>query len=126
MTNLPETERTGSGRGTLDREVIMAERTFLADAKAAAKPLADGGSSHIENLALTGATGLAGTGNALPVLSMPGSPLIVEATSLGTTVVTYTVTASDTEDGPLTPTVTRPDSMSKKGPGLGKSAAMAP
>ena len=51
---------------------------------------------------------LTGTGNALPVLSMPASPLVVEATSLGTTVVTYTVTASDEEDGPLTPTVIPP------------------
>jgi hypothetical protein len=48
---------------------------------------------------------LTGTGNALPVLSMPASPLVVNATSLTTTTVTYTVTASDTEDGPLTPTV---------------------
>lgn len=41
---------------------------------------------------------LSGTGNAPPVLQMPASPLIVEATSLSGAVVNFSVSATDAED----------------------------
>ncbi|MBL9117701.1 MAG: cadherin-like domain-containing protein [Verrucomicrobiaceae bacterium] len=43
--------------------------------------------------------------NTLPTLSLPTSPVIAEATSGAGATVTFTVTADDAEDGPLTPTV---------------------
>jgi hypothetical protein len=46
---------------------------------------------------------LTGTGNTPPVLSLPASPVAVEATSYSATVVNFTVTANDAEDGVLTP-----------------------
>ena len=44
---------------------------------------------------------LSGTANALPVLTLPPSPLIVEATSAAGATVNFSVTANDPEDGPL-------------------------
>ncbi len=49
---------------------------------------------------------LTGTANALPVLTLPASPVIVEPVSLNGSVVTFSVTANDAEDGSLTPVVT--------------------
>lgn len=49
---------------------------------------------------------LTGTGNFPPTLSLPVSPVVAEATSASGAAVTFTVTASDFEDGALTPTVT--------------------
>lgn len=46
-----------------------------------------------------------GTGNTPPILTLPASPVTAEATSASGAAVTFTVTASDTEDGPLTPTL---------------------
>ena len=48
---------------------------------------------------------LTGTANALPVLTLPASPLLVEATSAVGATVTFGVTANDAEDGALTPGV---------------------
>lgn len=48
---------------------------------------------------------LTGTGNARPTLALPDSPFFAEATSPSGAVVTFSVTADDAEDGPLTPTV---------------------
>ncbi len=45
-------------------------------------------------------------GNSAPVLSLPSSSVIAEATSSAGAVVTFSVTASDLEDGTLTPSVT--------------------
>ncbi len=44
--------------------------------------------------------------NALPTLTLPGSPVIREATSSAGAVVEFTVTAADGQGGALTPTVT--------------------
>ncbi len=49
---------------------------------------------------------LTGTGNALPTLTLPTSPVLAETTVLSGTTVNFTVTANDTEDGALTPVVT--------------------
>ncbi|MBL9117860.1 MAG: hypothetical protein JNJ83_22820 [Verrucomicrobiaceae bacterium] len=43
--------------------------------------------------------------NTPPTLSLPTSPVIAEATSGAGATVTFTVTANDAEDGPLTPTI---------------------
>ena len=51
---------------------------------------------------------LTGTANVLPVLTLPTSPVIVEPVSLNGTVVTFSVTANDAEDGSLTPVVAPP------------------
>lgn len=51
---------------------------------------------------------LTGTGNALPTLTLPASPVLAETTVLSGTTVDFTVTANDAEDGALTPTVTPP------------------
>lgn len=49
---------------------------------------------------------LTGTGNARPVLAIPASPLVTQPTSLAGAVVSFSATASDVEDGPLTAIVT--------------------
>ena len=51
---------------------------------------------------------LTGTGNALPTLTLPGSPVFAEPTSARGAAVTLTVSANDAEDGSLTPVVTPP------------------
>ena len=51
---------------------------------------------------------LTGTGNALPTLTLPASPVLAETTVLSGTTVDFTVTANDAEDGALTPSVTPP------------------
>ena len=43
--------------------------------------------------------------NDAPVLTLPASPLLVEATSASGATVEFEVTANDTEDGPLSPSV---------------------
>ncbi|MEQ1862848.1 MAG: peptidylprolyl isomerase [Chthoniobacteraceae bacterium] len=50
---------------------------------------------------------LSGTANMRPVLSLPASPLIVEATGPAGAAVGFSVSASDAEDGALTPVVGR-------------------
>ena len=45
------------------------------------------------------------TRNTLPTLTLPASPFIAEATSAAGAAVTFSVTASDAEDGALTPSV---------------------
>ena len=50
---------------------------------------------------------LTGRGNTPPALTMPVSPLIVQATSYSATVANFTVTASDAEDGVLAPIISR-------------------
>lgn len=47
---------------------------------------------------------LTGTGNTAPVLSLPGSPVVAEATSASGATVAFSTTASDAEDGALMPT----------------------
>ena len=47
------------------------------------------------------------TTNHLPILNLPGSPLLVEATSASGAVVNFTATANDSEDGALTPNLSR-------------------
>lgn len=48
---------------------------------------------------------LSGMGNDRPQLTLPTSPVITEATSPAGAMVNFTVTATDPEDGPLTPDV---------------------
>lgn len=48
---------------------------------------------------------LSGTGNTQPELSLPASPIVVETTSASGAAVAFTVTASDAEDGALTPVI---------------------
>jgi len=47
-------------------------------------------------------------GNQLPMLTLPDSPVVVEATSTDGATVTFTVSATDFEDGSLTPTANPP------------------
>lgn len=47
-------------------------------------------------------------GNALPTLTLPTSPFIVEATSASGAAANFTITANDPEDGALMPTATPP------------------
>ena len=47
-------------------------------------------------------------GNQPPTLTLPDSPVVVEATSTNGATVTFTVSATDFEDGPLTPTANPP------------------
>ena len=69
-------------------------------AKSAALHIANNDSDEVPfDIALTG------TANALPVLTLPASPLLAEATSGGGAAVAFNVTANDAEDGALTPTV---------------------
>ena len=51
---------------------------------------------------------LSGTGNARPTLTLPATPVFAEPTSASGAVVTFSVTANDGEDGPLTPVLSRP------------------
>src|SRR6185437_5157683 len=48
---------------------------------------------------------LHGSANTAPALTLPDSPVIAEATGPDGAVVSFTVTANDVEDGPLTPLV---------------------
>ncbi len=47
------------------------------------------------------------TTNHLPILNLPGSPLLVEATSASGALVNFNATATDSEDGALTPNLSR-------------------
>jgi alpha-tubulin suppressor-like RCC1 family protein len=47
------------------------------------------------------------TTNHLPTLNLPGSPLLVEATSASGAVVNFNATATDSEDGALTPNLSK-------------------